>query len=273
MSMIVEHDRRIARVHAHIEANLDRDLDVGALARVAGLSPFHFHRVFRALVGEPVMAYVRRLRLERAARQLVTSERRVLDVALEAGFESHEAFTRAFVGHFGVAPKDYRREAGSAVALWRRDETVPASLARLEDRPALRVLAVRHVGPYTSVGDAWRLLVEATSARGVFGDMVGLSWDDPEVTEPARFRYDACVVTEAAEVAPLRAHVVAAGRFVVAVHVGAYSTLSDTYARMTRWSLERELPLGADPSVERYLDLPGSVPESQLRTELAMRLA
>ena len=66
------------------------------LADVASFSPFHFHRIFRALTGEGVAERVRRLRLERAAARLRSTSRSILEIALEAGYQAHESFTRAF---------------------------------------------------------------------------------------------------------------------------------------------------------------------------------
>jgi AraC family transcriptional regulator len=79
------------------------------LAARVHLSRFHFDRIITATAGEPPAAFRRRVLLERAAYRLVTSSRTVLDVAVEAGYSSHEAFTRAFARAYGVAPTRWRR--------------------------------------------------------------------------------------------------------------------------------------------------------------------
>ncbi len=111
-----DHKERILRVLVHLQDHLDEALDVEALAEVSHLSPFHFHRVFRALVGETAMDHVRRLRLERAARQLKFTEDPVVQVAFAAGYEAHEAFTRAFAARFGVPPSEYRKQRRGSAA-------------------------------------------------------------------------------------------------------------------------------------------------------------
>jgi len=75
---------------------------------VAFFSPYHFHRIFAAFTGEPLAAFIRRLRLECAAQRLVHLDASVTEIALDAGYETPAAFTRAFSAHFGVAPSAYR---------------------------------------------------------------------------------------------------------------------------------------------------------------------
>src|SRR6516162_6475678 len=87
---------RILKVQLFIQRHLDEELPLDRLARVAHFSPYHFHRIFKGLVGEGVSEYVRRLRLESAAIALKTSRRGVTRIAFEAGYGTHEAFTRAF---------------------------------------------------------------------------------------------------------------------------------------------------------------------------------
>src|SRR5207237_5293579 len=94
----------------HIHDHLDEDLSLEKLARLAHFSPFHFHRICKALVGESVYEYVRRLRLEAAAILLKITDRSVTHIAFDAGYETHEAFTRAFRQLFGVSPSQFRAD-------------------------------------------------------------------------------------------------------------------------------------------------------------------
>jgi len=80
---------RIVRTLVHIQRHLDDELELDTLASVAAFSRFHFHRVFRGLVGESLKEYVRRLRLERAAQRLKQQCDPIIQIALEAGFETH----------------------------------------------------------------------------------------------------------------------------------------------------------------------------------------
>jgi AraC-like DNA-binding protein/effector-binding domain-containing protein len=100
--------KQVQPVLAFAAAHLDEDLSLAALADQAGLSAFHLHRVFSAAAGETPKQFTLRLRLGRAAAMLLTTGDSVLDVALSCGFQSHEAFCRAFRKRFGIAPSAYR---------------------------------------------------------------------------------------------------------------------------------------------------------------------
>jgi predicted dithiol-disulfide oxidoreductase (DUF899 family)/AraC-like DNA-binding protein len=99
----------VSLVLAHIQTRLDNELTPHSLADVACFSPHHFHRIFRAVVGESVMDHVRRLRLERAAYRLKTSQTSVGAVALDAGYAAQETFTRIFQAYYGLGPRAFRR--------------------------------------------------------------------------------------------------------------------------------------------------------------------
>lgn len=101
----------IVRIQAtidYIDDHLDDPLDIQELAAQTEMSFWHFLRVFRATVGETVKDYIRRRRLTRAAYELLETQQNIIDIALGAGFETHEAFTRAFRSQFGASPREFR---------------------------------------------------------------------------------------------------------------------------------------------------------------------
>src|SRR5687768_13031028 len=104
-------EREILQLLHDIQGRLDGDVSLTAIAARAGWSPFHFHRAFRRVTGETPKQYTQRLRLERAAARLVTGAEAIVAIAADAGFASHEVFTRAFRRQFGRTPAGYRAEA------------------------------------------------------------------------------------------------------------------------------------------------------------------
>src|SRR5215467_5879357 len=104
-----EYAQRINRVIDYLRGNLDRQLKLEELAKVAGFSEFHFHRIFGAVSGETLNNFTSRLRLEKAARLLRYSDRSLTDIALECGFSSSATFSRAFRQVYDTSPRQFRK--------------------------------------------------------------------------------------------------------------------------------------------------------------------
>lgn len=100
---------QIQKTVDYIEAHLNENLTMETLAKQAALSPFYFQRLFGRLVKKPVMEYIRLRRMAVAAETLLQQDNRILDIAVDLGFSSHEHFTRTFKDTFGITPEEYRR--------------------------------------------------------------------------------------------------------------------------------------------------------------------
>lgn len=101
--------RQVRKGIDYIEARLGSEIDLADVARHAGMSQWHFQRIFKALTNETLKTYVRSRRFARALDALAHTDERVLEIAFAAGFDSQEAFTRAFKKAFGVTPARYRK--------------------------------------------------------------------------------------------------------------------------------------------------------------------
>lgn len=286
-----DYEQRILRVLVHIQQHLDEPLDLEQLARLAAFSPYHFHRVFRGLVGEPLKEHVRRLRLERAACWLKLTAQPVTQIALEAGYEAHEAFTRAFAAHFGEPPSRYR-ESHRPLALppspsgvsFDPDgriagiQPIPTGGTkmdiRVEDVQPMRVAFMRHVGPYQEVGQTWQRLCGWAGPRGLFGPftkMLGVCHDDPEVTPPEKLRYDACIVAgeHVQAEGDVGIQVIPGGQYAVATHHGPYERLGETYAALLgQWIPAHNREPLPSPPFEVYRNSPMNTPPEELVTDI-----
>ena len=103
------HTDCIEDVMRYIREHISEPLDRETLAAVAGFSVPHFHRVFTAQVGESAISYIRRMRLERAARKLRMGAVDITEVAFAAGYDTHAAFSKAFKQQFGLSPSEFRQ--------------------------------------------------------------------------------------------------------------------------------------------------------------------
>ncbi len=136
--------RPIDRTVWYVESHLNRAVSLGDTAKIAGLSKFALTRAFFAATGRTVLAYARARRLSEAAKSLQKGAPCILDVALSVGYASHEAFSRAFRGHFGLTPveaRDGRRPLSLTEAIdMSNDPAHPTLSPRFEDRKAFKVV-------------------------------------------------------------------------------------------------------------------------------------
>lgn len=103
---------RIQRAVDYIEENIYEDISLEVIEKEAYCSLFHFHRIFQALVGDSMREYIRKRRLSLAGRELVLSEERIIDIALKYGYETPEAFAKAFKKMNGMTPSQCRKAKG-----------------------------------------------------------------------------------------------------------------------------------------------------------------
>jgi AraC family transcriptional regulator len=175
---------RINRVIDYIEANIDKELSLSELAEVAHFSPFHFHRIFYAMIGETLNGFIQRIRIEKAAAGLIGNPRKsITEIAFKYGFSSSSTFARAFRETFGMSASEWRSGGhlrysknsktdsnlsqmvsnkqqdydvypyytpGTLQQLWRIDMKSNKIQTNVEvkEMPDLHVAYVRHIGPY-----------------------------------------------------------------------------------------------------------------------------
>ena len=285
-----DYHERIIRTLVYIQEHLDDELELEQVAAVAAFSRFHFHRIFRGLAGETLGEYIRRLRLERAARNLKHLGDPITQIALQAGFETHESFTRAFGDMFGISPSAYRAghrcapepdagaHADDASGYHPPDYTdIPP--VEVRDLPPMRVVFLRHVGPYDQVGATWGRLMAWTGRRGLLGPgmrLIGIVHDDPDVTPPEKVRYDAAVAVSR----PVRPEgefgvmEIAGGSYAVVTHKGPYLGLGKVYQRIYGgWLPGSGRQLRDAPAFEEYLNSPRDTRPEDLLTRIHIPLA
>jgi AraC family transcriptional regulator len=208
-----EYAQRINRVIDYLRGNLDRQVKLKELARVACLSEFHFHRIFGAVSGETLNNFTSRLRLEKAARLLRYSGQSVTDIALDCGFSSSATFSRSFRSGYDTSPSQFRKsgkikKSKICKELAREDEyglpmsaeeKLAAFPVRLLDIPERQVAYIR----VTNAFDLDRLLaavktmVEWAKSQNIFsqGILFGMTVDDPHVTPKHLYRYEVCLAS------------------------------------------------------------------------------
>jgi len=208
-----EYAQRINRVIDYLRANLDRQVKLQELAKVACFSEFHFHRIFGAVSGETLNDFTNRLRLEKAARLLRYSDHSLTDIALDCGFSSSATFSRAFRSGFDTSPSQFRKSgeikkskickelfSGQEYLLpMSAEEKRAAFPVRLIDVPERQVAYIRVANAFEMdrVLAALKTMIEWAKSQDIFsqGILFGMSMDDPHVTPKHLYRYEVCLAS------------------------------------------------------------------------------
>lgn len=266
MKSRTEHDyrRRIAKVIETILADPSAPHSVDSLAAVANFSPFHFHRLYRALTGESVANTVRRMRLAQAAHKLNTPSASITDAAFNAGYESPQSFSRAFRDLTGLSPTDFK-EQQQAVA----GQVPPITII---EREIMTVFALRHEGPAATIPHSYKRLHQWALDRGIaWRDVtrVGICYGDPEQDEG--FKYFAGVIMPEGigETDGLEQRALDGGRYVAYRLIGPYALISPTFqALFGGWLPQSGLEPDDRPAIELYQNHPTGVKDDELVTDL-----
>ena len=276
-----QYQRQLDAVTDYIYAHLDDDLSLDRLADVSGFSPYHWHRIYRAVRGETAAQTVRRLRLERAATMLAQNAWPLERIARRAGFTSTDAFSRAFQRAYDRTPGRFRSDrAGgpNGTGGSRRPAVIPDAESptpypvRVEERPERRLAVAEHRGSYMGIGRAFARVVDRMGLRK---PMVAIYEDDPDAVPEAALRAVAgAVVGPEAEVPEdLETRVVPAGRYAVMRYTGPYSSMHAAYL----WLYGQWLPASGweprdHPVIEEYLTDPATTPPAQAATDILLPL-
>ena len=282
--------RRIDRVVALLQQAVANDAelpDLAELGQAAQLSPFHFHRVYRALTGETIGRTVARLRLLRALQLLSDPARAVTDAALAVGYETPQAFARAFRQAFGASPSELRvqpaRLAGELARLSRAplDEAVPPSPLQVEvlSLEPFALVATRNTGDSADLVVAYEALFGWAAKHGLIEHIAGIygvPQQDPRDTPPAECEFDCALAFSAEATAgdgtvPLT---LGGGLWARLRHVGPYAGLEPaTDALLAEWLPHSGYALRDEPLFHHYLDDPEQTPEAVLRTDIYLPVA
>jgi AraC family transcriptional regulator len=238
------------------------------LAAAANVSPFHLHRIWRALLGETVGETLSRLRVE-LSRDLLQRSGSVTETALAAGFATPQSFARAF-----------RRATGTTPTQALRDElATPLAQVTLERREQKLVITLRREGQtYTNLNATFTELwtwAESAGRPPDFGGIFGLLWDDPVSVPIEALRYDAAMALGDDLVPPSRfgREDLPAAEYASLRHVGSYDDLESATQRLiVQWLLLSGREPADFPIIHQFHDDPDTTPAHALVTDILLPL-
>jgi AraC family transcriptional regulator len=290
-STAMRYEQRFARVLWHIEVNSERAPSIDELSSVAAFSRHHFHRQFSGFLGMSAYRYVQFMRMRRASWRLAfRPEQSVNDIALATGYESPEAFARAFRQYSGQSPSEFRDRPDWVE--WHSRfrpfihlrqthmNTLPAQHpVRIVDFQPTRVAMLEHRGSALALGDSIRKFIAWRRAHGLHPAKhatFNIAHNDPDETPPEEFRFDLCVAFDRPVTANddgVRESVIAGGRCAMIRHMGSDDQLGRSIYRLyaewlpTSGEETRDFPL----FMQRVKFFP-EVPDAEAVTDIYLPL-
>ncbi len=276
------YDKRIARVCEYINQNLNEDLTLERMSDVAAFSKYHFHRVFVAYTGMSVTRFIQLTRLKRASYRLAfESEKRIIDIALEAGFESPEAFARAFKRTFDQSPSDFRAEPQWPEWHLRFQfqpksyGAMPMNVKVIQFEPT-KVALLEHLGSPEKVLETAAIFIAWRKATGLSpvktSKTFGIPYSDPKTTEPDKFRWDVCgtIDTDVPENDyGVKTSLIPGGKCAVIRHTGSHDNLDTSiYAFYREWLPNSGEEIRDYPCFFHYINFIHEVDECDLLTDI-----
>jgi AraC family transcriptional regulator len=264
----------VYKVILHIEQNYNDELTLEELSKVASFSKYHFHRIFKSIVGENLSDYVRRVRLSKATLKLNTNQK-ITQIAITSGYETNASFSKAFKNHFGITPKEFSQNVKTNKGLKMKEPKI------VELKP-VEVLYVRKEGAYDkSAGEAWERLMGFAyeqkikfkkNLMGKDAQMFGIGHDNPNITDEDKLRFDACISWDDKTVEPqgeVANKTIDGGKYAMFLHKGAYENLKSTYDMIGDWIVESGINIEDKPMFEKYLNRdPRRTKPENLKTEI-----
>ncbi len=274
---------RIERVLNYIHDHLDEELDLDKLADIACFSHCHWHRIYRGVTGETAANTVRRLRLHRAAGELIQTSSDIRNIAARAGYGSIEAFSRVFRSAYGQPPARYRgrTQASPEPTLINPMETTMYT-TEIKELPAMKLASIRHSGDYLGIGQAFQSIIMYNAKENIAEGFrtIGIFYDDPDSVETENLRSDAGIVVSSDITVPatddrpeIKTIDIAGGRHAVVTFKGPYAELKRAYNWLfTTWLPESGEEAGDNPCFEEYMNDPGTTPPTELLTNIHLSL-
>ncbi len=275
----------ISKVCDFIYAHLDDELSVERLSDIAGFSKYHFHRQFSAYTGIGVYKFIQLLRLKRASYQLVFNRYyRIVDIALDAGFENPESFSRAFKHTFGQTPTEFREQPQWAPWHEKYKFCLPERNSNMNieivEFPETKVAVLEHQGSHALLNDsiarfiAWRKASKLSPVAS--SQTFGVPYSDPKITAPDAFRFDICGSVTAdvpANAQGVITKIIPGGRCVRHRHHGSRDDIdAKIYYLYGQWLPDSGEELRDFPCYFHYLNLFPEVPEHELVTDIYLPL-
>jgi len=300
-----EYIARINRVMEYVYEHYSEQVTLAGLADIAHFSPYHFHRIFAALVGETPADFFLRIRTEKAAQQLKDNRSKTIsDIAFDCGFSSMALFARTFKKHFSMSATEFRKieqplvvkngiyyskngqplSKKSQIYVPLNNELCVINLKQLiimetnvivKEMPEMQAIYCRHTGDFNGIGKVYEKLFKFAGPRGLIkpdSHTVTVYHDDPSVTEIGKVRQSACLIVDSdvkveGEIGKM---IIPAGKFAVGHFEIDVTQFEEAWNTMCVWFTESGYEPGEDNPYEFYYCDPENHPEHKFVLDICI---
>ncbi len=283
------YQQRIELVIKHIYHELATPtldgLTLEKLSQIACFSKYHFHRIFAAIVGMNINQFIQRLRLKKASYQLVFQpELKVVDIALDSGFENHESFSRAFKKTYQQTPSQFRQQPNwqhwTEQHQYQLTKENPSMDVIICQFPTTLVASLSHHGTPKNLNQTIAQFIEWRKSSGESPvdstDTFGLAYNDPAVTPDNEFRFDVCSsILQPVKDNPqgVVTQTIPGGRCAQVTHLGSHDLMDEKIRYLyNQWVIENDEELRDFPCYFKYRNLFPRVSEHELITDIYLPL-
>lgn len=271
-----EYLKRVNIVVEYVIKHRGENIDINMLAEMSSFSPYHFHRIMRAFLKEPIGAFILRIRAETAARLLRQTDIPISDIAYQVGYDVPSSLSKVFKQFYGISPNEYRNNKDYIIM---KPQVINADLnvsAEVREEKPKQAIYIRLSGSYNGLDyeNAWKSLWKYVQQNNLFSDNMEhlcVYHGDPKVTESDKLMTDVCL-TVSKPVTPkgeIGVKEIPGGKYVVFHYAGPYSNLAAVYDTIYgKWLPENGYKIGEDSGYEKYLNSPSDTKPEELVSEI-----
>jgi len=272
-----EHLKNLNDVVEFINSNLDKKISINQLAEISNLSPFHFHRIIKSLLGEPIGNYITRTRVQTAALLIRYTKLEIREIAHNVGYDKPSSLNKIFKQYYNISPTAYRNNKESTIikpviGIF----NIKLDTPRILEIPDMEVIYINITGEYGNENyqKAWAELGNFIKENKLFSlniESFGISYDDPKVTEKENCRFDACLTIHQS-IKPhgkIGVKKIDGGKFAVFSYKGSYDNWGEVYDIIyDEWLINSAYDLRNVPVMEKYLNSPLQSEANELNIEI-----
>ena len=267
-----EYHKSINKVLDYINEHLNEKPDLSTLSQIAHVSPFHFHRIFKAIIGENLGEYVQRLRLEYVAGRLKTTDLSLNVLAEKTGYNSEQSLSKAFKKYFGTPPSIYK--LASADTTDYNPLQLSPLICKIEPKNIIYIRVIAPYGTQKVYDKAWGKLNQFATDNNLLktsNEWLGISFDAPSTTQSNKCRFYACLTIDK-PINPrgkIGCKNIKGGLYAIFTHKGSYSGLNEYYKNIWfGWLPSANYRLRQATFFEKYINNPDKVKAEDIITEI-----